>query len=125
MRGHGAVNTRCAVEVGLDEMAEQMQVDPIDLRLANLLPPHSRTISGFNKKWLRVFLYRLGPGAGRAQNQNRKVVGHFWKKGVNFMALSIRFSMTCCSLFWSPFTNLGVDLSILNIISITFHYIYI
>jgi len=47
MRGHGAVNTRCAVEVGLDEMAETMQVDPIDLRLANLLPPHSRTISGF------------------------------------------------------------------------------
>ena len=38
MRGHGAVNTRCAVEVGLDEMAEQMNVDPIDLRLANLLP---------------------------------------------------------------------------------------
>jgi 4-hydroxybenzoyl-CoA reductase alpha subunit len=47
MRGHGAVNTRCAVEVGLDEMSEQMKVDPIDLRLANLLPPHSRTISGF------------------------------------------------------------------------------
>ena len=47
MRGHGAVNTRCAVEVGLDEMAEQMSVDPIDLRLANLLPPHSRTITGF------------------------------------------------------------------------------
>ena len=43
----GAVNTRCAVEVGLDEMAEQMAVDPIDLRLANLLPPHSRTITGF------------------------------------------------------------------------------
>ena len=43
MRGHGAVNTRCAVEVGLDEMSEQLKVDPIDLRLANLLPPHSRT----------------------------------------------------------------------------------
>ncbi|NCG42907.1 MAG: molybdopterin-dependent oxidoreductase, partial [Euryarchaeota archaeon] len=47
MRGHGAVNTRCAVEVGLDQMAEDLSVDPIDLRLANLLPPHSRTISGF------------------------------------------------------------------------------
>jgi 4-hydroxybenzoyl-CoA reductase alpha subunit len=47
MRGHGAVNTRCAVEVGLDDIAEQLAVDPIDLRLANLLPPHSRTISGF------------------------------------------------------------------------------
>ena len=39
MRGHGAVNTRTAVEVGLDDMSEQLQVDPIDLRLANLLPP--------------------------------------------------------------------------------------
>ena len=38
MRGHGAVNTRTAVEVGLDDMSEQLQVDPIDLRLANLLP---------------------------------------------------------------------------------------
>jgi CO/xanthine dehydrogenase Mo-binding subunit len=28
-------------------MSEQLKVDPIDLRLANLLPPHSRTISGF------------------------------------------------------------------------------
>ena len=47
MRGHGAVNTRCAVEVGLDEMAESMAVDPITLRTANLLPPHCRTITGF------------------------------------------------------------------------------
>lgn len=47
MRGHGAVNTRCAIEVGLDDMAEQLQVDPFDLRLANLLPPNSSTITGF------------------------------------------------------------------------------
>jgi 4-hydroxybenzoyl-CoA reductase subunit alpha len=47
MRGHGAVNSRCAVEVGLDAVAEQMGVDPMTFRLANLLPPHSRTITGF------------------------------------------------------------------------------
>ncbi len=47
MRGHGAVNSRCAVEVGLDHLAEQLSVDPISLRLANLLPPHSSTITGF------------------------------------------------------------------------------
>ena len=47
MRGHGAVNTRCAVEVGLGDMAEQLKVKSSRLRLANLLPPHSRTISGF------------------------------------------------------------------------------
>ena len=47
MRGHGAVNSRCAVEVGIDAVAEQMSVDPMTFRLANLLPPHSRTITGF------------------------------------------------------------------------------
>ncbi|HIF46072.1 MAG TPA: aldehyde oxidase [Candidatus Poseidoniales archaeon] len=65
MRGHGAVNTRCAVEVGLDDMAEQMQVDPIDLRLANLLPPHSRTISGFRitSNGMRQALHRVREGS--------------------------------------------------------------
>ncbi len=47
MRGHGAVNSRCAVEVGLDDLAEKLSVDPISLRLSNLLPPHSATITGF------------------------------------------------------------------------------
>ena len=47
MRGHGAVNSRCAVEVGIDAVSEQMGVDPMTFRLANLLPPHSRTITGF------------------------------------------------------------------------------
>ena len=65
MRGHGAVNTRCAVEVGLDEMAEEMQVDPIDLRLANLLPPHARTISGFRitSNGMREALERVREGS--------------------------------------------------------------
>ena len=47
MRGHGAVNSRCAVEVGMDDLAEKLSVDPITLRLANILPPHSATITGF------------------------------------------------------------------------------
>ncbi len=47
MRGHGAVNSRCAVEVGLDDLSEKLEVDPISLRLANILPPHSATITGF------------------------------------------------------------------------------
>jgi len=47
MRGHGAVNSRCAVEVGIDDLSEKLSVDPITFRLANLLPPHSATITGF------------------------------------------------------------------------------
>ena len=52
MRGHGAVNSRCAVEVAIDEVCEQMGVDPMTFRLANLLPPHSRTITGFQSQAL-------------------------------------------------------------------------
>lgn len=47
MRGHGAVNSRCAVELGIDDICDQLEVDPITFRLANLLPPHSSTITGF------------------------------------------------------------------------------
>ena len=35
------------MEVGIDHISEEMDVDPIDLRLANLLPPNSATITGF------------------------------------------------------------------------------
>jgi len=47
MRGHGAVNSRCAFEVGLDDLSDKLQVDPMTFRLANLLPPLSATITGF------------------------------------------------------------------------------
>ncbi len=65
MRGHGAVNTRCAIEVGLDDIAEKLQVDPIDLRLANLLPPHSKTITGFRitSNGMRQALERVREGS--------------------------------------------------------------
>ena len=65
MRGHGAVNSRCAVEVGLDDLAEKLSVDPISLRLANLLPPHSATITGFRvKARMRECLERVREESG-------------------------------------------------------------
>jgi len=47
MRGHGAVNSRCAIEVLLDEAAEGLGMDPIDLRLRNLMAPYSFTVNNF------------------------------------------------------------------------------
>ncbi len=47
MRGHGAVNSRCSLEVLLDEAAQQLGVDPFDLRTKNLMPPYSHTINDF------------------------------------------------------------------------------
>ena len=47
MRGHGAVNSRCALEVIMDEAAEALRMDPHDLRLRNLMPPYSMTVNDF------------------------------------------------------------------------------
>ncbi|MCE9638203.1 MAG: molybdopterin-dependent oxidoreductase, partial [Planctomycetes bacterium] len=47
MRGHGAVNCRYAIESVLDMAAEQLHIDPIELRLLNALPAYSKTANDF------------------------------------------------------------------------------
>jgi len=47
MRAHGGTNTRYSVEVGLDILAEELGIDPFDLRDRNALPPNSTTVHGF------------------------------------------------------------------------------
>jgi 4-hydroxybenzoyl-CoA reductase alpha subunit len=47
MRGHGAVNSRFAMEVTIDELCEAAKLDPCDFRLQNLLPPNSKTVNEF------------------------------------------------------------------------------
>ncbi|HSR42143.1 MAG TPA: molybdopterin cofactor-binding domain-containing protein, partial [Longimicrobiales bacterium] len=44
-RGHGSVQPRFAFEVQLDKLAEALDVDPIDLRRRNALPPDTRTVN--------------------------------------------------------------------------------
>ncbi len=45
MRAHGGTNTRYSIEVGLDELAERIGLDPFDLRERNALPPRSLTLN--------------------------------------------------------------------------------
>ena len=45
-RGHGTPQPRFAVEVQLDEIAEKLGTDPIDLRLKQLVEPNSETVNG-------------------------------------------------------------------------------
>lgn len=47
MRGHGAVNSRFAVETLLDELAHKANVDPCQLRLDNLIAEHSITVGQY------------------------------------------------------------------------------
>ena len=47
MRGHGAVNTRYAVENVIDMACEELGIDPIEIRIMNALPAHTRTLNQY------------------------------------------------------------------------------
>ncbi len=47
MRAHGGTNIRYSVEVALDELAEQLDLDPFELRRRNALRPNSVTVNQF------------------------------------------------------------------------------
>jgi 4-hydroxybenzoyl-CoA reductase subunit alpha len=45
-RGHGSVQPRFAFEVQLDELAEKLDIDPIELRRRNFIGEHTITVNG-------------------------------------------------------------------------------
>ncbi len=47
MRGHGAVNSRYGIESVIDMACEELAIDPIELRLKNVLEPYSKTTNEF------------------------------------------------------------------------------
>ncbi len=47
MRGHGAVNTRFAVESMIDDIAHKIKMDPIEMRMKNFLDPNSLTVGKY------------------------------------------------------------------------------
>lgn len=47
MRGHGAVNSRFAVETLIDELAERIGMDPCELRMRNFLDAHTLTVGQY------------------------------------------------------------------------------
>jgi 4-hydroxybenzoyl-CoA reductase subunit alpha len=47
MRAHGGTNIRYSIEVALDRLAEELRIDPFDLRARNALPPNSTTVNEF------------------------------------------------------------------------------
>jgi 4-hydroxybenzoyl-CoA reductase subunit alpha len=47
MRAHGGTNVRFTVEGALDRLAEEIGIDPFEMRARNALPPNSTTVNEF------------------------------------------------------------------------------
>ncbi len=106
-RGHGTPQPRFALEVQLDKIAEQLGLDPAELRLKHLQPPNSLTAN-----YLRVGSMGLGECI-------RKVTaGSGWKKKFRQLPNGKGVGLACSSylsgaglpIYWNHMPQSGVQL---------------
>ncbi len=107
-RGHGTPQPRFALECHLDKVAEDLALDPVELRRRNLIAPFSRTVN-----WLRVTscgleecINRVTAASGFAHKHRRLPRG----RGVGF-AISTYLSGAGLPIYWNDLPHSGVQLS--------------
>ncbi len=84
MRGHGAVNSRFAIETLIDRLAEQIGMDPCEMRLRNFL----------DQETLTVGQYRITSNG--SEQSLRKVMGDSdWTKKFGKMPEGHGFGVAC------------------------------
>jgi 4-hydroxybenzoyl-CoA reductase subunit alpha len=106
-RGHGTPQPRFAVEVQLDKLAEQLGRDPAELRLQQLVPPHSLTAN-----WLKIGTMGLGPCIAKV------VAGSGWKEKFRKLPYGQGVGLACSSyitgaglpVYWNAMPHSGVQL---------------
>ena len=108
-RGHGTPQPRFALEVQLDKIAEDLGVDPAELRLRHLVPPASVTAN-----WLRIGSMGLGrciqqvvTASGWATRHARRRPG--WGLG---LACSSYISGAGLPIYWNDMPHSGVQLKL-------------
>jgi 4-hydroxybenzoyl-CoA reductase alpha subunit len=106
-RGHGTPQPRFALEVQLDKIAEQLGIDPAELRLRHLVSPNTITAN-----WLRVGTIGLGECI-------RKVTaGSRWAERFRRLPYGRGIGLACSSyitgagvaIYWNDMPHSGVQL---------------
>ncbi|HEY3280367.1 MAG TPA: molybdopterin cofactor-binding domain-containing protein [Gemmatimonadales bacterium] len=106
-RGHGTPQPRFALEVHLDKIAEQLKLDPAELRLKHLVPPNSLTAN-----YLRVGSMGLGKCIEKV------VEGSGWKQKFRKLPAGRGVGLACSSyisgaglpIYWNNMPHSGVQL---------------
>ena len=106
-RGHGTPQPRFALEVHLDKIAEQLGMDPAELRLKHLVPPNSLTAN-----WLRIGTMGLGAcieKVVRGSQWNSKYKRLPYGKGIG-LACSSYITGAGLPIYWNAMPHSGVQL---------------
>ncbi len=106
-RGHGTPQPRFALEVQMDKLAEQLGMDPADLRLRHLVPENSLTAN-----YLRVGSIGLG------ECIEKVVDGSEWKNRFRKLPEGRGVGLACSSylsgaglpIYWNNMPHSGVQL---------------
>ncbi len=106
-RGHGTPQPRFALEVHLDKIADDLKLDPAELRLKHLVPAGSLTAN-----YLRVGSMGLGPCIEKV------VAGSDWKKKFRKLPFGKGVGLACSSyisgaglpIYWNNMPHSGVQL---------------
>ncbi len=106
-RGHGTPQPRFALEVHLDKIAEQLRLDPAEMRKQHLLPPFSVTAN-----YLRVGSMGLG------RCIDKVVEGSGWKDKFRQLPFGRGVGLACSSyicgaglpIYWNSMPHSGVQL---------------
>jgi len=106
-RGHGTPQPRFALEVHVDKIAEQLKLDPAELRLKTLVPPDSLTAN-----YLRVGSMGLGACIEKV------VKGSGWKEKFRKLPEGRGVGLACSSyisgaglpIYWNNMPHSGVQL---------------
>jgi 4-hydroxybenzoyl-CoA reductase alpha subunit len=106
-RGHGTPQPRFALEVHIDKIAEQLGIDPAELRLKTLVPANSLTAN-----YLRVGSMGLGPCIAKV------VEGSEWTKRFRKLPRGRGVGLACSSyisgaglpIYWNNMPHSGVQL---------------
>jgi len=108
-RGHGTPQPRFALEVHIDKIAEQLGLDPAELRLKTLVPPNSLTAN-----YLRVGSMGLG------QCIEKVVEGSQWKQKFRKLPQGRGVGLACSSyisgaglpIYWNNMPHSGVQIKL-------------
>jgi 4-hydroxybenzoyl-CoA reductase subunit alpha len=108
-RGHGTPQPRFGLEIQIDKIADQLGLDPAEMRKANLVPSDSLTAN-----WLRVGSMGLGPAIDKV------VEGSGWKEKFRKLPYGRGVGLACGSyisgaglpIYWNDMPHSGVQLKL-------------
>jgi CO/xanthine dehydrogenase Mo-binding subunit len=108
-RGHGTPQPRCALECHLDKIAEDLGVNPLDLRLKHLVEPFSVTANQLQLRTvgLRECLEKVAGRSGFVAKHGRLEKG----RGVG-LAASSYISGAGLPIYWNDLPHSGVQLKL-------------